>query len=169
MGRSSTSSSTPNAISRSRKSSKEPATGLDLETTFSDYNSVGGLLMPHQLASALGGTPADTTTIESIELNVPVDEAEFKKPEPGAVTGDGDAFVLPYGRDPIEGVELGVAANYVQANEDLTGERGGSPCPADPLPASSCDALRGCGLIRPRAVANEFELGNGLIAISTGI
>jgi hypothetical protein len=59
---------------------KEPATGLDLETTFSDYRSVEGLLIPHQLTSTLEGNPMDTTVIESIELNVPVDDAEFRKP-----------------------------------------------------------------------------------------
>lgn len=63
---------------------KDSATGLELETTFSDYKSVDGLMMPHQLTSALGGSLADTTTVESIELNVPIAEAEFSKPKPGA-------------------------------------------------------------------------------------
>ncbi len=63
---------------------KEPSTGLDLETTFSDYKSIDGLLMPHHLTSVLRGSLADTTTIESVELNVPIDEAEFQKPKPGA-------------------------------------------------------------------------------------
>ena len=60
---------------------KEPITGLDLETTFSDYKSVDGLWMPYQLESALDGRVGDTTFIESIELNVPVDETEFTRPD----------------------------------------------------------------------------------------
>jgi hypothetical protein len=67
---------------------KESATGLDLETTFSDYKSVDGLLMPHRLTSALRGSLADETTIESIELNASLDEVEFEKPRPGAKKGD---------------------------------------------------------------------------------
>jgi hypothetical protein len=67
---------------------KEPATGLDLETTFSDYKSVDGLMMPHQLTNALQGNAMDTTIIESIVLNVPVDDAEFRKPKPGPKDGD---------------------------------------------------------------------------------
>jgi hypothetical protein len=67
-----------------REVRKEPSSGLDLETTFLDYKSVDGLLIPHRLTSTLRGSPADTTTIESIELNVPVDAAEFAEPRSGA-------------------------------------------------------------------------------------
>ena len=68
--------------------SKELATGLDLETTLSDYKPVEGLMMPHQLTSALQGNPMDTTIIESIVLNGPVDDVEFGKPKPGPKDGD---------------------------------------------------------------------------------
>jgi hypothetical protein len=47
---------------------KELSTGLDLETTFSDYKPVEGLMMPHQLTSVLQGNPMDTTLVESILL-----------------------------------------------------------------------------------------------------
>lgn len=67
---------------------KELSTGLDLETTFSDYKPVEGLMMPHQLTSVLQGNPMDTTLIESILLNVPVDDAEFKRPKPGTKGGE---------------------------------------------------------------------------------
>jgi hypothetical protein len=67
-----------------REVRKEPSSGLDLETAFSDYKWVDGILMPHRLTSTVRGSPSDTTTIESIELNVPVDAAEFAEPRAGA-------------------------------------------------------------------------------------
>ena len=44
--------------------------------------------MPYRLTIALQGSQADVTTIERLELNVPVDEAEFRKPQAGALQDD---------------------------------------------------------------------------------
>jgi hypothetical protein len=57
----------------------EPLSGRVLETTFSDYRRVDGLLMPHRLTTVLGGRLGDTTIIEKLELNPRIDDAEFRK------------------------------------------------------------------------------------------
>lgn len=54
---------------------------LDLETTFSDFRPVGGVMFPHSIKSGAKGRPDVLEVIvEEAELNQPADEARFEMP-----------------------------------------------------------------------------------------
>ena len=60
-------------------------TEMEVETIFSDYREVGGLMMAHSIESRPKGAPAgQVLTMESIELNVEVEDDFFAMPEPPA-------------------------------------------------------------------------------------
>jgi hypothetical protein len=55
---------------------------LELQTTFSDFRPVGGVVFPHLIRSAAKGRPDILEIIvEEAELNTPVDDARFEMPE----------------------------------------------------------------------------------------
>jgi hypothetical protein len=55
---------------------------VEFETLLSDYKDVGGLMMPHSLETKPKGAPAgQVITIETIDLNVPVEDSVFAMPE----------------------------------------------------------------------------------------
>jgi outer membrane lipoprotein-sorting protein len=57
-------------------------TEMEVETIFSDYREVGDLVMAHSIESRPKGAPAgQILTMESIELNIEVDEDFFTMPE----------------------------------------------------------------------------------------
>jgi outer membrane lipoprotein-sorting protein len=56
------------------------ATTMTVETEMSDYRPVEGIMMPHALKTSINGMPTGSIVVEKIELNVPVDEAQFKMP-----------------------------------------------------------------------------------------
>lgn len=58
------------------------ATTMTVETEMSDYRPVDGIMMPHALKTSINGMPTGSIIVEKIELNVPVDEAQFKMPKP---------------------------------------------------------------------------------------
>jgi outer membrane lipoprotein-sorting protein len=53
---------------------------MTVETEMSDYRPVEGIMMPHALKTSINGMPTGSIVVEKIELNVPVDEAQFKMP-----------------------------------------------------------------------------------------
>lgn len=54
---------------------------IEFETVLSDYKDVGGLMMPHSIESKPKGAPAgQVITIDTIELNVDVDDSAFAMP-----------------------------------------------------------------------------------------
>jgi outer membrane lipoprotein-sorting protein len=56
------------------------ASTMTVETEMSDYRPVEGIMMPHALKTSINGMPTGSIVVEKIELNVPVDEAQFKMP-----------------------------------------------------------------------------------------
>lgn len=58
------------------------ATTMTVETEMSDYRTVEGIMMPHALKTSINGMPTGSIVVEKIELNVPIDEAQFKMPAP---------------------------------------------------------------------------------------
>lgn len=61
----------------------------DIATKVGDYKEVQGLYFPFTQESSIKDTPTrQRVTVENIELNVPVDDAIFKMPEPVAPPAD---------------------------------------------------------------------------------
>ncbi|MBL7851777.1 MAG: outer membrane lipoprotein-sorting protein [Cyclobacteriaceae bacterium] len=58
-----------------------PAKGMVAQTKWSDYQEVGGLMMPFSMAQGAKGQGSQPITITNIELNPKVDDAAFKYPE----------------------------------------------------------------------------------------
>ena len=55
---------------------------LELQTTYSDFRPVGGVVFPHLIRSSAEGRPDVLEIIvEEAELNTPVDDARFEMPE----------------------------------------------------------------------------------------
>jgi outer membrane lipoprotein-sorting protein len=58
-------------------------TVMEFETILSDYKEVGGLMIPHSIQAMPKGAPAgQVITLDSIELNVDVDDSIFHMPAP---------------------------------------------------------------------------------------
>ncbi|MCP4200851.1 MAG: insulinase family protein [bacterium] len=59
-----------------------PATGApgEYEVVFSDYRSVGEYTLPHKRVTKIDGDEFATATVESFEINPPVDMMVFEKP-----------------------------------------------------------------------------------------
>jgi hypothetical protein len=54
---------------------------VEVETAFSDYRSIGGLVLPHRIEMGSPSRPERLQiVVETIELNVPIDDARFKPP-----------------------------------------------------------------------------------------
>lgn len=58
-----------------------PNKGQIAQGKFSDYQEVGGVMMPFSLAQGLKGGGSKTLTITNIEVNPKMDDAAFKFPE----------------------------------------------------------------------------------------
>jgi len=55
---------------------------LELQTTFSDFRPVGGVVFPHLIrSSAKGRADLLEIIVEEAELNMPLDDARFEMPE----------------------------------------------------------------------------------------
>lgn len=56
---------------------------FEVETSFSDYKEVGGLLMPHSIAVQSQAMPGgnQVITIETIETGIPLEDSLFQMPE----------------------------------------------------------------------------------------
>ena len=72
---------------------KRPFMGseMEYEQTFGDYKEVAGLMMAHSVEQG-GAGMGGTVSIEKIEVNVPIDNAEFAMPE---VKKEGKAAQAP--------------------------------------------------------------------------
>jgi len=55
--------------------------GIVAQTKWSDYQDVGGLMMPYSMTQGAKGQPGQPITITNIELNPKVDDAAFKYTE----------------------------------------------------------------------------------------
>ena len=58
-----------------------PAKGMISQVKFSDYQEVGGIMMPFSMTQGAKGGGSQHITISNIELNPKVDAAAFKYPE----------------------------------------------------------------------------------------
>lgn len=58
-----------------------PAKGQVGQAKYSDYQEVGGIMMPFSMAQGIKGGGSQVMTITNIELNPKVDDAAFKYPE----------------------------------------------------------------------------------------
>jgi outer membrane lipoprotein-sorting protein len=56
------------------------ASTMTVETEMSDYRPVEGIMMPHALKTSINGMPTGSIVVDKIELNTPIDEAQFKMP-----------------------------------------------------------------------------------------
>jgi len=62
---------------------------VEVSTVFGDYKEVDGLLFAHSMEMSFAGNPAgQVITIETIELNVEIDDDRFTMPEPKATEED---------------------------------------------------------------------------------
>lgn len=53
---------------------------MTMETFFGDFKEVGGVMIPHSMTIKMNGADSGNITIESVELNVPLDDDFFKMP-----------------------------------------------------------------------------------------
>ncbi len=60
---------------------KGPAKGKSSETVMSDYQEVNGLMMPFTMDQKFEGTTQASISLKKIELNIAIDDSEFKFPE----------------------------------------------------------------------------------------
>jgi outer membrane lipoprotein-sorting protein len=58
-----------------------PGKGMTAQTKYSDFQEVGGIMMPFSMVQGAKGQPGQTLTVTNIELNPTVADAEFKYPE----------------------------------------------------------------------------------------
>jgi outer membrane lipoprotein-sorting protein len=52
-----------------------------LETEMSNFEQVDGITIPHTVKQTVNGKPMVEMTIEKVEFNVPIDEAQFRMPK----------------------------------------------------------------------------------------
>jgi hypothetical protein len=58
---------------------------MDFEQILSDYKAVGGLMLPHSIEARPKGAPSgQIITIDTVELDVAVDDAIFAMPKAAA-------------------------------------------------------------------------------------
>jgi len=55
-------------------------TEIEVDTYMSDYKEVGGLMIAHSMETRRGGTTVSQITMDTIELDVEVDDSMFKMP-----------------------------------------------------------------------------------------
>lgn len=53
----------------------------DVETTFSDYKDVGGMMIAHATETKINGNLAYTMKIDKVEINIPIDDSQFVMPK----------------------------------------------------------------------------------------
>ena len=54
---------------------------MELDTFFQDYQPVDGVQMARSMRTVIGGNPAASVKINSVEFNVPVDDGVFVMPK----------------------------------------------------------------------------------------
>ena len=59
---------------------KQGETEMEVDTYLSDYKDVNGLMMAHSIESKVDGNTVAQITIETVEMNVDVDDSKFKMP-----------------------------------------------------------------------------------------
>jgi outer membrane lipoprotein-sorting protein len=55
-----------------------------IESLISDYEPVDGLMVPRRVETRVGGQLQATVTIEKVEVNVPIEDSQFRMPSPVA-------------------------------------------------------------------------------------
>lgn len=58
-----------------------PAKGMTAQSKYSDFQEVGGIMMPFSMVQGAKGQPGQTLTVTNIELNPTVADADFKYTE----------------------------------------------------------------------------------------
>jgi hypothetical protein len=67
-----------------RRETTETLSGraIEVETTYSDFRPVGGVVFPHYIRSSAKGRPDYLeVVVEEAELNPPLDDSRFEMPE----------------------------------------------------------------------------------------
>lgn len=60
---------------------REEGKVTDVDTVYSDYKAVAGVMIAHSWETRVNGELDDQTSLEKIEVNVPVDDSIFKLPK----------------------------------------------------------------------------------------
>ena len=58
-----------------------PGKGMVSEVKMSDYQEAGDIYMPYSMTQGVKGQPGAPITMDSIEINPTIDDAEFAFPE----------------------------------------------------------------------------------------
>jgi len=53
----------------------------DVETITTEYKEIDGMKFPHKIEQSANGNPVFSLTVEKVEINVPVEDSIFAKPE----------------------------------------------------------------------------------------
>jgi outer membrane lipoprotein-sorting protein len=53
---------------------------VQIESLISDYQPINGLMVPRKVETRVGGQLQATVTIESVEVNVPIEDSQFRMP-----------------------------------------------------------------------------------------
>lgn len=88
-----------------KREGKQVARGteVDTETLFGSYKAVDGLVFPYSLTmGAKGAEHHQTITIDSIAVNVPIDDARFAMPAPPDTTRGATAPAKPAAPKPAD-------------------------------------------------------------------
>ena len=60
---------------------REDGKATDVDTVYSDYKAVAGVMIAHSWETRVNGEVDDQTSLEKIEVNIPVDDSIFKLPK----------------------------------------------------------------------------------------
>lgn len=53
----------------------------EVVVSIGDYREVSGVKFPHSIEMVMGGQPMGTLTIDDVQVNIPIDESVFKRPQ----------------------------------------------------------------------------------------
>ncbi|MDX9811866.1 MAG: hypothetical protein RBU28_05735, partial [Bacteroidales bacterium] len=62
---------------KSKTTSEQMGTSIEVESVMSDYREVDGVVMPGKTTAMANGMEAGVVTFEKIEVNIPIEDAVF--------------------------------------------------------------------------------------------
>jgi hypothetical protein len=68
-------------ILKTKQKTMNQGQSIEVEEIFSDYRNIDGFMVPYKLETLHNSSSNTVITFDKIEINVPVDDAIFKKPE----------------------------------------------------------------------------------------
>jgi hypothetical protein len=70
-------SSLPTKISYTHRDARGASPGISMEASYSNYQSVSGVLYPYSIQASFNGTPRATITIQNVALNTGLTDSNF--------------------------------------------------------------------------------------------